>query len=549
MLIRRYIRAHARTLVLLSALSGLTAGISILLLRFLNERAGEATRGAGAEVALQGCGLLLAMLLVRSLSARVVAAFGSRLMAELRHDLSQRFLALDPEHLLQRKHAIFGALIGDIARLAPLVQVAPSLLSNVLLAVLGMGYLIHLSPAMFAVVAPFIALSGTLFYITQRLTNKSFDKMRSADESLYKLMRTLVEGKKELTLIQPRASHFSTVQLAPAIECSREAHYRTGLIWGIINAFGDVIAHGWVLAAILAGGWWLGESQTLILQFVIAGLFLSGPIQSIFDLGAQFSSGTSSMRHLESLGLDLERGLDPSPPKTTATPDNWQSMALEGVTYAYPDAATTGYQLGPIDLQIARGQTLFISGGNGSGKSTLLLLLCGLMLPASGTISVDGLPVGRDELERHRSRFSAVFFDFMLFSHVIDDQGRQADPADVVRWLRKVELDAKVDYRDGVLSSIDLSQGQRKRLAFLQSCLDDRDILILDEITADQDRGFREKFYLELLPQLKRRGKTLIVVTHDDRYWHCADRIVTLDCGRLHEAPDAAHLGALASNA
>ena len=535
MLIRRYMRANARSLLLLSLLSGASAGVSILLLNFLNERAAEGLQGGGLRVVLLGCALLLGVVTVKAVSARIAAAFGSRLTGELRRDLGERFLALDIEKLLHRKHAIFGALIEDIGRVVPMVQMAPILLNNVLLSALGIVYLVRISPSLFCVVLPFIMLSGLLFVATQRWTKAPFDEMRQADEALFALMRTLVEGKKELTLMPARSRHFASMQLLPAIERARHAQYTTSMRWGVVDAIGEALSYGWVLSAILIGSLWLGASGTVILQFVIAGLFLSGPINSLFDLGGSVSGGLASLRHLEGIGLELDRELEPSPVVVHA-PDSWQRISLEGVSYAYPDTATTGYQLGPIDLEIRRGETLFISGGNGSGKSTLLLLLSGLLEPVTGKLCVDGEPVVRAEVAAHRGRFSAVFFDFMLFTHVIDAEGRQADAADVSRWLERVEMDAKVEYRDGVLSTVDLSQGQRKRLAFVQCCLDDRDIMIFDELTADQDRSFREKFYLQILPELKRQGKTLIVVTHDDRYWHCADRVITVDCGRLHES-------------
>ncbi|HET7865282.1 MAG TPA: ATP-binding cassette domain-containing protein, partial [Burkholderiaceae bacterium] len=184
-----------------------------------------------------------------------------------------------------------------------------------------------------------------------------------------------------------------------------------------------------------------------------------------------------------------------------------------------------------------RGETLFLCGGNGSGKSTLLMLLCGLLTPGSGIIRVDGDAVDERGAAPYRNRFAAVFFDFTLFRHVIDADAGAASPAAVASWLQRMQLHEKVGYHEGCLTSLDLSQGQRKRLALLQACLDDRDILVLDEITADQDSEFREHFYVRILPELKRRGKTVILVTHDDRYWHHADRLVVLDCGRAFERP------------
>ena len=83
--------------------------------------------------------------------------------------------------------------------------------------------------------------------------------------------------------------------------------------------------------------------------------------------------------------------------------------------------------------------------------------------------------------------------------------------------------------------TIKLSRGQRKRLALLTAYLEDRPVYVFDEWAADQDPVFRKVFYLRLLPELKRRGKTVVAITHDDRYFASADRIVKLEEGKVVE--------------
>jgi putative ATP-binding cassette transporter len=90
-----------------------------------------------------------------------------------------------------------------------------------------------------------------------------------------------------------------------------------------------------------------------------------------------------------------------------------------------------------------------------------------------------------------------------------------------------------VQVKDGSFSSIALSQGQRKRLALLTAYLEDRSIYVFDEWASDQDPMFKQIFYTQLVPELKQRGKTILVISHDDHYFHLADRIVKLDSGKL----------------
>lgn len=98
-----------------------------------------------------------------------------------------------------------------------------------------------------------------------------------------------------------------------------------------------------------------------------------------------------------------------------------------------------------------------------------------------------------------------------------------------------MQLSHKVKIEQGRLSTIDLSQGQRKRLALLTAYLEERPIYVFDEWAADQDPYFKNIFYLELLPQLKARNKTVFVISHDDRYYDIADRLIKLDEGQVVE--------------
>ena len=90
---------------------------------------------------------------------------------------------------------------------------------------------------------------------------------------------------------------------------------------------------------------------------------------------------------------------------------------------------------------------------------------------------------------------------------------------------------------DGRFTSVELSSGQRKRLALVVALLEDRPVLVFDEWAADQDPGFRHFFYRTILRDLKARGKTIVAVTHDDRYFDQADRVLKMDFGQFVDGP------------
>jgi putative ATP-binding cassette transporter len=188
--------------------------------------------------------------------------------------------------------------------------------------------------------------------------------------------------------------------------------------------------------------------------------------------------------------------------------------------------------LGPIDFTLYSGELLFLTGGNGSGKTTLAKILTGLYVPEAGTIRLNGELITDENREYYREHFSVVFSDFWLFESLLglenptlDEQARD--------YLVRLQLDHKVDIQDGMFSTVRLSQGQRKRLALLTAYLEGRPIYVFDEWAADQDPFFKEFFYYCLLPELKSNGKTVVVISHDDRYYQIADRIVRLNEGRI----------------
>lgn len=192
----------------------------------------------------------------------------------------------------------------------------------------------------------------------------------------------------------------------------------------------------------------------------------------------------------------------------------------------------SGFHLGPIDAVFAPGEITFVVGGNGSGKSTLAKLITGLYVPQQGSITLNGEPIDHQNIEWFRQNTSAIFTDFHLFDEYLGFSG--ADLDDRVRhYLGLLRIDDKVTVHDGRLSTVALSQGQRKRLALVTALLEDRPIYLFDEWAADQDPQFREVFYREILADLAARGKTVIVITHDDRYFDAADHLIKLEIGSL----------------
>jgi putative ATP-binding cassette transporter len=275
------------------------------------------------------------------------------------------------------------------------------------------------------------------------------------------------------------------------------------------------------------------SGQTLTTATLII-LYLVSPITETMALLPLLRQAAVALSRILQLGdvLNVRREHD------TTTPDPFFGHAppyleLKGVRHKYSrDDQDGDFMLGPMDLSVAQGELLFITGGNGSGKTTLAMLILGLYEPQAGEIVFRGTAVNQANIAHYRRKFSAVFSDFHLFEHLLgdDQEGLQTR---ATHYIKAFGMAQKVTVENGKFSALKLSTGQRKRLALISSYLDDRPIYLFDEWAADQDPAFKAVFYTELLPELKRHGKTVIVITHDDHYFGSADRIIKLTDGRL----------------
>jgi putative ATP-binding cassette transporter len=332
-----------------------------------------------------------------------------------------------------------------------------------------------------------------------------------------------------------RAEHFVETLLHPAIERSRTWMVKAYLRWGLNQAWSSTTLYASIFFSVYLGHSLLTLSPQIVVHSVIGALFLVGPLSFLVNAGLQVGLGKASLRHLEKVGVDLQSEInltDATKRETAHRGEAWRHIHASQVVYQYPSETDSKHIIGPLNLSISRGEMLFLSGGNGSGKSTLLLLLCSLLAPTGGQVFIDGRPV-QDELISYRSRFAGVFGDFFLFSHVIDAAGNLTPDHQVEALLKQLHLSTQVEVKQGKLSRLTLSTGQRKRLALLQCYAEDREICFFDEWAADQDQHFREYFYCVLLPELKSRGKTVLVISHDDRYFHLADRVIKLEGGLI----------------
>jgi putative ATP-binding cassette transporter len=268
--------------------------------------------------------------------------------------------------------------------------------------------------------------------------------------------------------------------------------------------------------------------------YVVATLYLMGPLSGVLSCMSIFGRAGASLRKIDDLGLVLRTAaVESEDHSRQAAPATFDYLELSNVTHSYRrENEEKPFMIGPINLHFRAGELVYLVGGNGSGKSTLAKVLTGLYVPEGGEIRVNGQVIDNRNRDDYRQHFSAVFSDFHLFDSFIGLQGENRDEQ-AREYLKQLHLSHKVSIKNGKLSTTELSQGQRKRLALLTAYLEDRAFYLFDEWASDQDPLFKDVFYTKLLPELKARGKTILVITHDDHYFHLADRVIKLDYGQI----------------
>lgn len=262
-------------------------------------------------------------------------------------------------------------------------------------------------------------------------------------------------------------------------------------------------------------------------------LFIIGPLTSIMAAIPTFTMANVAVANIHDLEKRLASAMEATTAPGTPTPlTAFETIRLDQIAFHYTDqCGLPAFGVGPINLEIKAGETVFIVGGNGSGKSTFLRLLTSLYYAKSGTIQLDGAPLTSRNLQDYRSLFSIIFTDYHLFAELYGE--KQPDRDLVGALLQRFELDSKVVLEGNRWSTTSLSTGQRKRLALIVALLHQKSIIVLDEWAADQDPGFRKYFYEVLIPELKAAGRTIIAATHDDRYFYLADRVLRMEYGQL----------------
>jgi cyclic peptide transporter len=537
-LVRNEMQGSLPRLVIMSGLAGVS---NAALLAAINAASQAASDG---KPSLWAAALFVVSLLLFVKTQNYVLIASTVEIEAIVHKLRVRLMdqvrrsELVPLETIGRARIVAG-ITRDTATLTSAANMLAFAASGVVLLFFVGFYVAYLSLLAFAMSIVIVGMAAGLFHFKSRQLEEGRRQAAEWENRLFDRVTDLLEGFKEVRLSRPRSDDlFNDIlevsRTAANIKIRTESETLKRLVFSQTSMYLLLGAVAFVVPTFSSTAAASISQTTTALLFVVGTCF--GLVQTIPVL----SAANAAAGNLERLEAELRATTLVAEEEEEGAAEKrrlFDRIEMRNIVFRYVDKASEAiFQIGPVDFTVRSGELVFISGGNGSGKSTFLKVLSGLYKPDSGEIRLDGVLVTDRNIDAYRELIAAIFTDYHLFQRLygIPDP----DPAEIDRLLAEYRLLDKTRLTKGEFSTLDLSGGQRKRLALLVSLLEKRPILLLDEWTADQDPDFRRRFYDEFLPSLIQAGKTVVVITHDDRYLaelHMPARKLRMDEGRFVE--------------
>ncbi|MBF0272356.1 MAG: cyclic peptide export ABC transporter [Magnetococcales bacterium] len=434
------------------------------------------------------------------------------------------------------RSSMFTRLTQDANLISQSAVIIINASQSAIVLVTTLMYVAWLSPVGFFIILVALSTGSAMYLVNNRKNAEAFEVVNRKESEFFDALNNLLSGFKEIKVNQKKSdSLFDHIQRI-SVE-TEKLKVASGLRFVVDFMFSQVTFY--LLLAIIV--FILPELETthytIVIKLTASALFIIGPVNLLVGAIPIFTLADVAVRNLYKLEKELDaQGLNTQPlnKRLANKMAAFQEIRFENVHFTYEareQAQGVEFSVGPLNFVVKKGNILFLTGGNGSGKSTVLKLITGLYYPTSGRILVDGIPITRTNYPEFRNLFSLIFSDFHLFDRLYGLEGVDEDTLDEL--LQLMQLEQKTTYQDGRFTDLNLSTGQKKRLAFIASSLEEKPISVFDEWAADQDATFRAFFYEKILPDMRAKGITLVCVTHDDRYFDDCDHLIKMDMGKV----------------
>jgi putative ATP-binding cassette transporter len=519
-------------------LSILSALGSMGVLYTINNMITDYVRGAAVhsgKYLLYFCGSVVCFVFCRWVVSKAIIKFTQELLMKTRQDVLKMLLRMPYLSMERNQNKVITALTSDTGNIVNAAVNVIDLLTNIVIIAVCYVYMAMISWKLLLCLT--VVLLGTLgvYLLSEKGARKLFRRGLEQNDRFFRYLNEIIGGFKEICIAPERGTDIVsrradvTIREACILNEKAQVKYLGKRIIGVVSFYCFI-----ALTMLWLGGVF-GLNHATLVSFVLVVLCTWGPLETLVLLIPNFSQAKTSFKRI----LELEELINFNNPVVHSEFEigDFELLEMEGIVFSYKTedvpGGDAGFSVGPLDFRMSRGEAIFISGGNGSGKTTFVNILSGLIDRDGGSICVNDIPIAAKGLTSYRSLYAPVYSDFFLFSEFYGMPGINVEKAR--EYLHLFGIDNKVTVSKAGFSTIDLSTGQRKRLAVIHALLERKPILILDEFAADQDPHFKRKFYYEIVPYIKSEGFTLIAITHDDNYYHCADRLFRMDSGRMAE--------------
>ncbi len=470
------------------------------------------------------------------LASYTVALLSKQVIHKLRVDLSAKILNSTFDSIEFNQSKLLPILTEDIKTIAYSIDRLPSVTTGLATVIGILAYMVWYSPILSVSTVILFMLVFLFTKVSLPYVRKYAYQSRDYLNILFEKFEGLIYGIKELSLNKEFKQSYLNDQIVPVSKMQNKYYLKENIVTSITNRSTDMILLLGMGILILLINHFGFVTLTFFGEYLTLVLFTLAPLATAAGFLSSIKRIDASLAHIDKAGIEMD--LSQSGEEDIEN-QNWSSsdslIKLEKVKHVYYHSEEDqSFEIGPVNLNINKGEMVFLVGGNGSGKTTLAKIILGLYPPGDGEICYRNKLVNERNRAFYRSRFSAVFTDSFVFEELLHIDEKQIEERSEF-LIELLELSKKVQIVDGKFTTKRLSDGQKKRLSLIVSILEDKEVYLFDEWAANQDPHFKDIFYNKVLAYLKKQGKTLIVITHDDRYFSLADKIIKLQDGQVKE--------------
>lgn len=481
------------------------------------------------------------LILISFFTARAFQTYTIQLTYELGNELGlsvfEKLRFADYEEYIKLGEEKVRTANTDATTLQRFPNIFIEVFNAIIMVLIGMSYLFYINLPGALLILAVLSILAVVYYIRNLSISKDLNAVRDLANVYQQNINDFLRGFKDVKMSIARSDNMFKAYISKNRNHAKEltikalikfmgnellGNYLWYLLIGIIIFLLPVILH---------------MGNVVNNQFVVTLLYLMGPVGVVVSRIGEFTQMQIAINRLEQFHekINASKAIAIGHGDVVATGGHFEGIHFEKVTFEYYDERRAEtFHLKPLTLDIKKGECIFITGGNGSGKSTFVNLLTGLYIPHTGTISLNDQVISDQTYPGYRNRIAAIFTDTHLFGENYDGLDLTMENEQLMFWLRKMELEDIVTFdKEKRAIRADLSKGQQKRLALIYALLANKDIIVLDEWAAEQDPVFRAFFYQKIIPELKLMGKTMIIVTHDDAYFNCGERLIKFDYGTI----------------